>query len=252
MERYFLHHIFNLFGVSCIKVNSKKFPKISNFLLFLNYLKLFLTFGYKLLFTFYLIELYEIKSFYHSEQRTNFASTIAKLEDLLYHSLCVSSYILQNLNYGKVKKCFIDLENLDFNNDFRRKYFKTCKIFMIIATIYFISTNGFYFYFLTASPYPVQILILTSMYHQGFLLLLYYFLKMIEEKLVLQMKQLRRSIDSNISNSSIESAIQIFCRIIKSFGHFREVFGLQFSLNVGFFACSITFGVSIADLSSLK
>jgi hypothetical protein len=212
--------------------------------LFLNFLKLFFAFGYNLLFNLYLVKLFNIKTIFHSEKRTNFASAITALEGILYQSLCVLSYTLQNKNYKKVRKCFIDLENLDFCFDFKIIYWRNCKIFMMIVIAYFIITNGFYLPYLSTAPYPAKILILSSVYFQFYLLLLYCIIKIIEEKLVLQMKQLSHSIDYNFSKSSIESAFHSFCRIMNSFKQFREAFIIQFLINIGFFACSITFGVS--------
>lgn len=239
-----LLYFFNFFGVTCIRRDSKNFLKTSKLFLFLNFFKLVLAFGYKLLFIFYLTELFHIKSFYDLEEKTKFASIITFFEEVLYQTLCVSSFAMQNHNFKNVRKCLIYLEELDLDDYFKIKYFKKCRVFTAVSATYFITTNGFYFYFLSTAPYPAQILLLISTFNQGYLLLLYCLLKRVEEKLISQMKQLSSSIDLDFSKSSIESISQNFYLIMNRFQLFKNTCGVQFSLNVGFFACSITFGVN--------
>lgn len=241
-------YFFNFFGVTSVRKNSENCLKTSKFLLLFNFFKLFLSFGYKLLFLFYLEKLFKIKSFYDLEEKTNFASIITFFEEILYQSLCVSSFVTQNLNFKSVRKCLIYLKELDLNDYYKLKYLKTYRVFTVVSVSYFITTNGFYFYFLSTAQYPAQILLLISIFNQGYLLLLYCFLKMIEAKLISQMKQLNYSLNYNFSKSGIELISQKICRILNGFQLFKETCSIQFSLNVGFFACSITFGVNYIKL----
>lgn len=245
IDKNIIYYFYNYFGVLCISQNSKPFLKISFFCLFLNTFKFVCACGYKLAYELYLAKVFEIETFFSSYERTNFADVICLLEEFLYYITFILSFIIQNFSFRQIRKCLIAFNDcLNLNENYIRKYNFKCDILMTVILMYFVSTNLYFIYLLSERPYPAQILILPSTFMQGYFLFLYIFIKNYETKLIFNFVELRNSIEINFSKSSIKLANEKFSKIFNILRLFKATFEGQFSLHVGFFAASITFGVS--------
>lgn len=249
-DKYILYKFYNFFGISCIKTSSKYYFEISKHLLFVNYLKFFFVCLYKLIYEFYLIDKFNIKTFFDSNEKTNFAVVINTLEQSLYHLTCYVSYILHNANFKKVTTCFIILEKcLNLDENFEKKYSLKCNVLKAAVIVYFISVNMFFAYFLSSAPYPASILLACNLYFQCYYILLYYFMKIFEEKVIYNFVQIRNILEIQVITENIKLVDKSFSNVFNCFRYFKKAYKQQFTINIGFYAISITFAVCLLIFS---
>lgn len=235
-----VYHFYNFLGISCVKLNSNGFLKVSKILLILNYLKLVAAYLYRLVYELYLKE---TEVFIYSNDETQFASVIHFLQEFCNQASLCLSYILQNIGYLEVTQCLINVKYLKYNDFYRRKFCKLCKQLKVILWIYFIICNLYFAVFQHSHPLQFKLLWISSFHIQGFILAFFYILISIQESLVLELKQFKYELDFCFTASDLEVMKLKFWNISQNFKTFWKGFRFQIAtfiiFNVIIMACAV-------------
>lgn len=231
---------YNFLGVSCVKINKNNFLKVSKVLLILNYFKLIAANLYRLV---YELCLKESNIYTYSNDETQFASVIRFLQEFCNQASLCLSYILQNIFCEEVTQCLTNLRYLKYNDFFEKKFCKICKQLKFFIWGYFITCNLFYAVFQYSTPWNFKLLWIFSFHIQGFILAFFYILIIIEESLVLELKQFENELEFCFAASDLENMKLKFWNISRNFKTFLKGFELQVATFIVFNAINIAFAV---------